>query len=86
MVLDRLDHHRHFIPAIAKAQFNHWGPLTGFNSASDYSTAQLRWSTGGDLPFVLIALDRGNLLGSVNLLRSEMTIRPALTPWRQTAA
>ena len=39
------------------------------------------WGASHDVPTVLVAIEDGVCLGSVNLLRSEMTIRPALTPW-----
>ena len=47
----------------------------------DSETALEGWSADGDIPTVLVALDGGQLLGSVNVLRSEMTVRPAFTPW-----
>lgn len=72
---------RQWIPDLARWQFDYWGRLTGFGSEKVYAAALEEWASGNGLPTVLVAVDAGRLLGSVNLLPSEMTIRPALTPW-----
>ena len=79
--IEPLTRHRAFIPTLASWQFDYWNRLTGFDSRQAYIAALERWSASVDVPTVLVAIDRGQLLGSVNLLRSEMTSRPALTPW-----
>lgn len=66
---------------IAAEQFALWGPLTGYNSASAYETFLERAAASASLPRVLVARLDETLLGSVNLLAQEMTIRPQLTPW-----
>jgi GNAT superfamily N-acetyltransferase len=66
---------------IADDQFQYWGPLTGYSSRSSYETFLEQAAQSVSLPRVLIASIRGALLGSVNLLRNEMTIRPQFTPW-----
>ena len=66
---------------IAADQFAHWGPLTGHCSQEAYK-AFLEDAAGSiALPRVLIATIDGTVLGSVNLLANEMTIRPRFTPW-----
>jgi len=67
--------------AIAALQFALWGPLTGYDSAAEYEQFLGRAARSRQLPTVLIARRGTTLLGSVNLLASEMTIRPALSPW-----
>jgi GNAT superfamily N-acetyltransferase len=73
--------HPRWIPTLARQQFDYWHRLTGFDTLADYVAALERWSAGDGIPTVLVATDGGALLGSVNLLPSEMEIRPALTPW-----
>jgi GNAT superfamily N-acetyltransferase len=70
-----------FIAEIARRQFDHWGPLTGHPSQIGYRTFLEQAARNATLPRVLVAATPTTLLGSVNLLISEMTIRPHLTPW-----
>ncbi|MDF0518246.1 GNAT family N-acetyltransferase [Bradyrhizobium yuanmingense] len=66
---------------IAALQFAFWGPLTGYDSVADYEQFLCRAARSRQLPQVLVARGGTTLLGSVNLLASEMTMRPALSPW-----
>jgi GNAT superfamily N-acetyltransferase len=70
-----------WLAQIAADQFEHWGPLTGYNSRSLYEAFLEQAAQSVSLPRVLIASVRGTPLGSVNLLTKEMTIRPQFTPW-----
>src|SRR3954469_3158782 len=70
-----------WLTQIANDQFRYWGPLTGLTSRSSYETFLKKAAQSEALPRVLIANIRGALLVSVNLLVSEMTIRPQFTPW-----
>ncbi|MBR0957656.1 GNAT family N-acetyltransferase [Bradyrhizobium japonicum] len=66
---------------IAALQFAFWGPLTGYDSAANYEQFLSRAACSRQLPEVLVARRGTTYLGSVNLLASEMTTRPALSPW-----
>ena len=66
---------------MAADQFGLWGPLTGHASAASYEAFLEQAACSSALPRVLVAGLDGALLGSVNLLTQEMTIRPRLTPW-----
>src|ERR1700761_3943487 len=70
------------LPAmIAALQFAAWGRSTGYGSADEYERF-LRDAAGSNLlPAVLVARRSGQFVGSVNLLRHEMTTRPSLSPW-----
>jgi GNAT superfamily N-acetyltransferase len=70
-----------FLAQIATGQFEYWGPLTGYGARNLYELFLQQAALSADLPRVLFATRRGSLLGSVNLLASDMTIRPQLTPW-----
>jgi GNAT superfamily N-acetyltransferase len=70
-----------FTSEIARRQFDHWGPLTGYPSLITYRSFLEQAARSVALPRVLVAATSKTLLGSVNLLVSEMTIRPHLTPW-----
>ena len=66
---------------IAADQFALWGPLTGHGSRAAYETFLEQAARSSTLPRVLVARQDAALLGSVNLLANEMTIRPQHTPW-----
>ena len=70
-----------WLAQIAADQFAHWGPLTGHGSRSSYESFLDDATQSVSLPRVLTASSDGNLLGSVNLLKNEMDIRPQFTPW-----
>src|SRR4051812_27715440 len=70
-----------FATRIANLQFELWGPLTGFDSISDYERFLRNTIRSTGLPTVLVARRGAAFVGSVNLLISEMTIRPDLSPW-----
>jgi GNAT superfamily N-acetyltransferase len=69
------------ISEIARRQFDHWGPLTGYPTLVAYRSFLEQAARSVALPRVLVAATPKTLLGSVNLLVSEMSIRPHLTPW-----
>jgi predicted N-acetyltransferase YhbS len=66
---------------MAADQFALWGALTGHNSVSSYQAFLEQAASSSSLPRVLVARLDGTLLGSVNLLAQEMTIRQEFTPW-----
>jgi len=66
---------------IAADQFELWGALTGHGSPVSYETFLEQAARSSTLPRVLVARQDAALLGSVNLLANEMTIRPQHTPW-----
>ena len=66
---------------MAADQFELWGPLTGHDTPASYETFLEQAARSSALPRVLVARQDAALLGSVNLLAHEMTIRPQHTPW-----
>lgn len=70
------------LPAtIASLQFAHWGALTGYDTAPGYEEFLHSAARSTRLPSILVARRGTIYMGSVSLLASEMTIRPALSPW-----
>ncbi len=66
---------------LAEWQFDYWGPLTGFDTIEQYVAALEQWSVGEGIPAVIVAANGSQILGSVNLLRSDMKSRLQLMPW-----
>jgi GNAT superfamily N-acetyltransferase len=66
---------------LAKDQFAFWGPLTGYASPVLYEAFLEQAASSQTLPRVFLATSGTILIGSVNLLAKEMTVRPQFTPW-----
>jgi GNAT superfamily N-acetyltransferase len=66
---------------MVRDQYEYWGPLTGHSSPTLYEEFLRRAACSSTLPRVLLATMPDALLGSVNLLTQELTIRPQYTPW-----
>ncbi|MEH2535667.1 putative N-acetyltransferase YhbS [Bradyrhizobium sp. AZCC 1588] len=79
--IERLTAESGLAATIAALQFKFWGPLTGFNSTEEYERFLFDAARSSPLPAVLVARRGPRFLGSVNLLTSEMKIRPAFSPW-----
>jgi N-acetylglutamate synthase-like GNAT family acetyltransferase len=71
----------HWIPTIARWQFELWGCLTGSDTLSGYVQLLASATKSDALPRVMLAEEDGNLLGSVNLVVCDCSVRPDLTPW-----
>jgi GNAT superfamily N-acetyltransferase len=70
-----------WLDQMASDQFNYWGPLTGYSSPVSYKSFLDEVAHSTTIPRILLATTPGSLLGSVNLLARELTIRPQFTPW-----
>lgn len=70
-----------WLDQIVTDQFEYWGPLTGHSSPTLYKAFLTEAARSSTIPRTLLATTSRALLGSVNLLTQEMTIRPQFTPW-----
>ena len=61
--------------------FDLWGPLTSRNTLKEYQSLLERAVAADGLPSTLVAEEDGVVLGSVNVLDSDLPIRSDLTPW-----
>src|SRR4051812_24345541 len=66
---------------MAAEQYEYWGPLTGYNSPSLYEAFLEQAAHSLTLPRVLLETAQTALLGSVNLMVTDLPIRPQFTPW-----
>ncbi len=69
------------IPLLAQWHFKQWGDLSGASTESDYEALLFRNASARNLPLTLIAVIDKRLLGSVNIVDCDMTIRSELKPW-----
>ena len=81
MKIVNLNEHVEVIPLLAKWHFRQWGDLTGASSEDDYRNILSEHTSSQKVPMTLLALNCDVLLGSVNIVKSDLEIRPELTPW-----
>ncbi|NKB69887.1 MAG: GNAT family N-acetyltransferase [Candidatus Latescibacteria bacterium] len=81
MVVESLADQPQWCAAIAQWQFAQWGRLTGFPSQEEYAEFLRQSCKVTELPRVLVARADGQLLGSVNIVAGDMSIRAELKPW-----
>jgi GNAT superfamily N-acetyltransferase len=81
IIIDDLSRHPEWIPDIARAQFDLWGTLRGFETCDNYACFLDGAAHGKGIPSTLVAAQGNTLLGSANLVNADMMCRPALTPW-----
>jgi predicted N-acetyltransferase YhbS len=70
-----------WLPMLARWHYDQWGPLTGASSCEDHVGRLTEAAASRAVPSVLVAVSRGELLGSVSLLACDLPARPELTPW-----
>ena len=81
MVIGDLADHLTWLPVLARWHYNEWGPLTGADSLDGYVAFLTEAAASRMVPSVLVAVAHGELLGSANLVASDLPPRSELTPW-----
>jgi hypothetical protein len=81
MMISDLGDHLSWVPLLARWHYDQWGPLTGADSLDGYVAILTKAAASRAVPSVLIAVSDGALLGSANLVASDLPPRPELTPW-----
>ncbi len=81
LLIKNLNEFIEFIPLLAEWHFRQWGDLTGAASEEAYRKLLSGHAVSQGLPTTLLALKDNFLLGSVNIVQSDLGIRRELTPW-----
>ena len=81
MDIEHISLHPHFIDTVAELQFTQWGRLTGYPTLDEYAAFLKQCIRSLRTPHLLVAHSGRTFLGSANLIRCDMDIRPELTPW-----
>lgn len=76
-----LGDYRELLPTLARWHFDQWGLLTGASTFDDYVALLGAAAESRRVPSVLVAVREGQVLGSANLVASDLPPRPELTPW-----
>jgi len=80
-MISDLGDHLSWVPVLARWHYDQWGPLTGADSFDGYVALLTKAAESRAVPSVLVAVLKGELLGSANLVASDLPPRPELTPW-----
>lgn len=81
MQIEYLADHEHLVPTLARLLHDEFSYIRP-GETLEARTARLRSYLGRrQIPTVLVALDRGRLLGSAMLVEKDLDTHPHLTPW-----
>jgi GNAT superfamily N-acetyltransferase len=83
MIIDYLKNHEASIPQLARYSYNEWKAVydsTGMTFDNAVASYAQRANIHG-LPFALVALDQGEVIGTGSLKLQDLAVRPHLTPW-----
>ena len=81
MMISDLGDQLSWVPVLARWHYDQWGFLTGADSFDGYVALLTKAAGSRAVPSVLVAVLKGELLGSANLVASDLPPRPELTPW-----
>jgi len=81
MMIGDLGDYLAWLPVLARWHYDQWGPLTGAGSFDGYVALLSEAAASSTVPSVLVAAADGELLGSANLVASDLPLRPEMTPW-----
>ena len=81
MEIEYLADYKNVIPTIARWSYEEWSYLHPERSLSDVEKILLERSNKDKIPLILIACEKGNVIGMVALKRSDLESRPNLSPW-----
>lgn len=79
--IENLSEHTDLIPLLALWHYQQWGDLTGASNENDYQKLLFSYTSSQRIPMTLLALYDNRPVGSVNIVKSDLEIRPELTPW-----
>lgn len=81
MQIEYLCDHPEFVEELAELNFKEWGEFRPGDTL-EARTERMRAACGkGTIPSVVVAIEKGTLLGGALLIDSDMKTRPELTPW-----
>ena len=81
MKIDFLGNYSEFIPKLAELHFNEWNHLSPDMTVEDRVFKLTEISKSIDVPFMLVAVENNQLIGSAALVYDDMETRKDLSPW-----
>lgn len=81
MKIDFLGSHLNLLPELAKLQFDEWKHFSPGKTLEDRVLKLQNMAQSNDVPFMVVAVDNGHLIGSAALALEDMQTRKDLSPW-----
>ena len=81
MKVDFLGNHLDLLPELAKLQFDEWKHFSPGKTLEDRVLRLRNVAQSNDVPFMVVAVDNGQLVGSAALALEDMQTRKDLSPW-----
>ncbi len=81
MKIDFLGSHLHVLPELAKLHFDEWKHFTPDKTLEDRVVKLQLMAQSSDVPFMVVAIEGNQLIGSAALVKEDMRTRTDLTPW-----
>lgn len=81
MKIDFLGHHLDCLPELAQLHFNEWQHVSPDTTLEDRILRLQEMARSSDMPFIVVAIENDQLVGSAALVKEDMTTRQDLSPW-----
>ena len=81
MKIDFLGNYQNLLPELAKLHFNEWRHLSPDKTLDDRVFKLREMARSDDVPFVVVAIDNDQLVGTAALVNEDMKTRKDLSPW-----
>ena len=79
--IDLLGNHLDLLPELAILHFNEWRHFSPDHTREDRVLKLQAIAQSGDVPFIVVAIDNNELMGSAALVNEDMSTRKDLSPW-----
>jgi len=81
MKIEYLADHKDIIPTLAGWSYEEWSYLHPERTLSDVERLISERSNKEHIPISLVAIDKGKVIGMIELKTSDFKARPNLSPW-----
>ena len=81
MRIESIADHLDLVPLIARWHFNEWGHLDPAATLEGWTEGVRQRTSRDSIPMTYVALEHGELLGSVTLVEHDMSIHQDLSHW-----
>jgi predicted N-acetyltransferase YhbS len=79
--IDFLGNHLNLLPELAQLHFDEWNHFSPEKTLEDRVIKIGEMAQSSDVPFIVVAIDNKQLIGSAALVNEDMRTRKDLSPW-----
>ena len=81
MKIDYLGHHLDTLPELAQLHYDEWKHFSPDKTLEDRVIKLREVAESSDVPFIVVAIEDEQLMGSAALVNEDMRTRTDLSPW-----